>query len=111
MRWTSAWRAPSEPEVMEAALKLAPGRCLLNSTHLEAGRPKMDRVFRMAREHNAAVLCLTIDESGMAKTAERKVEVARRIHDIAVDEFGFRPEDLVFDVLTFPLSTGDVEFT
>jgi 5-methyltetrahydrofolate--homocysteine methyltransferase len=100
----------TEPEVMEAALKLAPGRCLLNSTHLEAGRPKMDRVFSMAREHNAAVLCLTIDESGMAKTAERKLDIARRIHDIAVNEFGFRPEDLVFDVLTFPLSTGDVEF-
>ena len=100
----------TEPEVMEAALKLAPGRCLLNSTHLAAGRPKMERVFRMAREHNAAVLCLTIDESGMAKTAERKVEIARRIHDIAVNEFGFRPEDLVFDVLTFPLSTGDAEF-
>ncbi|MGH2581974.1 MAG: homocysteine S-methyltransferase family protein, partial [Anaerolineales bacterium] len=100
----------TEPEVMEAALKLAPGRCLLNSTHLEAGRPKMERVMRLAREHNAAVLVLTIDENGMAKTGERKLEVAKRIHDIAVNEFGFRPEDLVFDVLTFPLSTGDAEF-
>lgn len=100
----------TEPEVMEAALKLAAGRCLLNSTHLEAGRPKMDQVLRLAREHNAAVLILTIDEDGMAKTGERKLEIATRIHDIAVNEFGFRPEDLVFDVLTFPLSTGDKEF-
>ncbi|MBX3048405.1 MAG: methionine synthase [Anaerolineales bacterium] len=100
----------TEPEVMEAALKLAPGRCMLNSTHLEAGRPKMDRVLSIAKEHNATVLCLTIDETGMAKTAERKFEIAKRIHDIAVDEFGFRPQDLVFDVLTFPLSTGDTEF-
>src|SRR3990170_6704149 len=100
----------TEPEVMEAALKLAPGRCLLNSTHLEAGRPKMERVFKIARQHNAAVLCLTIDESGMGKSTQRKVEVAQRIYDIAVNEFGFRPEDLVFDVLTFPLSTGDAEF-
>ena len=100
----------TEPDVMEAALKLAPGRCLLNSTHLEAGRPKMERVFKLARQHNAAVLCLTIDESGMAKNTARKVEVAQRIYDIAVNEFGFRPEDLVFDVLTFPLSTGDAEF-
>lgn len=100
----------TEPEVMEAALKLAPGRCILNSTHLEAGRPKMERVFKLARQHNAAVLVLTIDETGMAKTAARKIEVAKRIHDIAVNEFGFRPEDLVFDVLTFPLSTGQEEF-
>jgi 5-methyltetrahydrofolate--homocysteine methyltransferase len=100
----------TEPEVMEAALKLAPGRCLLNSTHLEAGRPKMDRVLKLAREHNAAVLILTIDEAGMAKTQARKFEIAKHIYDIAINEFGFRPEDLVFDVLTFPLSTGDTEF-
>jgi 5-methyltetrahydrofolate--homocysteine methyltransferase len=100
----------TEAEVLEAALKLAPGRCLLNSTNLEAGRPKLERVLALGRQHNAAVLFLTIDEEGMAKTADRKVAVAKRIHDIAVDEYGFRPEDLVFDVLTFPLSTGDPEF-
>jgi 5-methyltetrahydrofolate--homocysteine methyltransferase len=100
----------TEPAVMEAVLKLAPGRSLLNSTHLEAGRPKMDQVLRLAKEHNAAVLILTIDEDGMAKTVERKVEIAKRIYDIAVNEFGFRPQDLVYDVLTFPLSTGDEEF-
>ncbi len=100
----------TEPEIMDAALKLAPGRALLNSTHLEPGRPKMEKVLKIAKKHNAAVLILTIDEEGMAKTVERKVDIATRIHDIAVNEFGFRPEDLVFDVLTFPLSTGDTEF-
>jgi 5-methyltetrahydrofolate--homocysteine methyltransferase len=70
----------------------------------------MEQVFRLAREHNAAVLILTIDENGMAKTIEHKLEVARRIYEIATQEFGFRPEDLVYDVLTFPLSTGDPEF-
>ncbi|MDH3944430.1 MAG: dihydropteroate synthase, partial [Anaerolineae bacterium] len=100
----------TDPVVMETALKLAPGRTLLNSTHLEAGRSKLDEVLRIAKRHNAAVLVLTIDEEGMAKTANRKLEIAKRIHDIAVGEFGFRPEDLVFDVLTFPLSTGDKEF-
>jgi 5-methyltetrahydrofolate--homocysteine methyltransferase len=100
----------TEPAVMEAALKLAPGRSLLNSTHLEAGRPKMDQVLKIAKKHNAAVLILTIDEDGMAKTIERKVEIAKCIHDIAINEFGFRAQDLVFDVLTFPLSTGDPEF-
>jgi 5-methyltetrahydrofolate--homocysteine methyltransferase len=101
----------TEPDVMEIALKTAPGRCLLNSTHLEAGRLKADQVFRLAKQHNAAVLVLTIDERGMAKTAQSKLEVARRILDIAVNEHGLRPQDLVFDPLTFTLATGDPEFS
>ena len=100
----------TEPDVMEIALKTAPGRCLLNSTHLEGGRAKADRVLALAKTYNAAVLCLTIDEAGMAKTAERKLEVAHRIYDIAVKEHGLRPEALVFDTLTFTLATGDAEF-
>ena len=100
----------TEPEVMELALQTAPGRCLLNSTHLEGGRIKADRVFALAKKYNAAVLALTIDENGMAKTADRKLEVARRIYDIAVNEHGLRPQDLVFDTLTFTLATGDPEF-
>jgi 5-methyltetrahydrofolate--homocysteine methyltransferase len=100
----------TEPDVMEIALKTAPGRCLLNSTHLEGGRAKADRVFALAKAHNAAVLCLTIDEKGMAKTAQNKLEVAKRIYDIAVNEHGLRPEALVFDTLTFTLATGDAEF-
>ena len=67
-------------------------------------------IFGLAKTHNAAVICLTIDENGMAKTAERKLEVARRIYDIAVNEHGLRPEALVFDALTFTLATGDPEF-
>ncbi len=100
----------TELEVMETALKTAPGRCLLNSTHLEGGREKADKVFSLAKEHNAAVLVLTIDEGGMAKTADRKLEVARRIYEIAVTEHDLRPEALVFDALTFTLGTGDAEF-
>jgi len=100
----------TEPEVMEVALKTAPGRCMLNSTNLESGREKADRVFALAKKHNAAVLCLTIDESGMAKTASRKLEVAKQLFDIAVNEHGLRPQDLVFDTLTFTLATGDTEF-
>lgn len=100
----------TELEVMEAALEAAPGRCLLNSTHLESGRAKAERVLRLARQHNAAVLLLTIDEQGMAKTAQRKLEVAQRLYALAVDEFGLRPGDLVFDALTFTLATGDPEF-
>jgi len=100
----------TELDVLETALKTAPGRCLINSTHLEAGRTKADKVFALARQHNAAVIVLTIDENGMAKTRDRKLEVAERIYDIAVNEHGLKPEDLVFDTLTFTLATGDPEF-
>jgi 5-methyltetrahydrofolate--homocysteine methyltransferase len=100
----------TEIEVMEVALQNAPGRCLINSTHFEGGRAKADQVFKLARKYNAAVICLTIDEQGMAKTAQRKLEVAQRIYQVAVEEFGLQPGDLVFDALTFTLATGDAEF-
>lgn len=100
----------TEADVLEIALQTAPGRCLINSTHLEAGREKADKVFALAKKYNAAVICLTIDESGMAKTRERKLEVAKRIYDIAVHDHGLKPQDLVFDDLTFTLATGDPEF-
>ena len=100
----------TELDVLEIALKTAPGRCLINSTHLEAGRSKADKVFALAKQHNAAVIVLTIDENGMAKTREKKLEVAKRIYDIAVNDHGLKPEDLVYDTLTFTLATGDQEF-
>ena len=100
----------TEPDVMERALQTAPGRSLLNSINLEAGPAKAERLLKLAKKYNAAVIALTIDEQGMAKTADRKVEVARRIYDMAVEQFGLRPQDLVFDALTFTLATGDPEF-
>ncbi len=100
----------TEPDVMEAALKANPGRSMLNSVNLESGRTKLDGILSLAREHGAAVIALTIDEKGMAKTADRKLEIARRIYAIAVEEYGFHPEDLIFDALTFTLATGDLEF-
>jgi len=100
----------TEVDVLEIALQTAPGRCLINSTHLESGREKADKIFALAKKYNAAVIVLTIDENGMAKTAQRKYEVAQRIYDIAVNDHGLKAEDLVFDDLTFTLATGDVEF-
>ncbi len=100
----------TELDVLEIALKTAPGRCLINSTHLESGREKADKVFTLAKTHNAAVVLMTIDENGMAKTRDRKFEVAKRIYDIAVNDHGLKPEDLVYDALTFTLATGDQEF-
>jgi 5-methyltetrahydrofolate--homocysteine methyltransferase len=100
----------TEPDVMEVALKTNPGRCVLNSTNLESGPARAERIFALAKTHNAAVICLTIDESGMAKTAERKLQVAQRLYDLAVGKHGLKPEALIFDTLTFTLATGDVEY-
>jgi 5-methyltetrahydrofolate--homocysteine methyltransferase len=100
----------TEPKVLQVALESYPGRAILNSVHLESGRLKMDAVLPLAREHGAAVVALTIDENGMAKTAARKLEVARRIYEIAVGEYEVPPGALIFDALTFTLATGEAEF-
>src|ERR687898_551548 len=100
----------TEPEVIETALEQIPGRAIVNSVNLEAGRAKLDRVVPIAMAHGAALIALTIDEVGMAKTAERKLEVARRIHDIVCGEHGMDPQLLIFDLLTFTLTTGDEEW-
>jgi 5-methyltetrahydrofolate--homocysteine methyltransferase len=100
----------TEPDVIETALEQIPGRAIVNSVNLEAGRDKLDRVVPIAMAHGAALIALTIDEVGMAKTAERKLEVARRIVDLVCGEHGMDPELLIFDALTFTLTTGDDEW-
>ena len=100
----------TEPEVIEAALEQIPGRAIVNSVNLEAGRDKLDRVAPLAQAHGAALIALTIDEVGMAKTAERKLEIAQRITQLCCDEHGLDREALIFDCLTFTLTTGDEEW-
>src|SRR5688572_26988585 len=100
----------TEPGVIEAALEAIPGRAIVNSVNLEAGRDKLDKVVPIARAHGAALIALTIDEVGMAKTGERKLEIAKRIKELACDEHGLDPEALIFDALTFTLTTGDEEW-
>src|SRR5919112_1962390 len=100
----------TEPEVIEAALEQIPGRAIVNSINLEAGRDKLDRVVPIALAHGACLIALTIDEVGMAKTAERKLEIARRLKELCCDEHGLDPESLIFDCLTFTLTTGDEEW-
>jgi 5-methyltetrahydrofolate--homocysteine methyltransferase len=100
----------TEPEVVQAALEQIPGRAVVNSINLEAGRDKLDRVVPLAKAHGAALIALTIDEEGMAKTAQRKLEVAKRITSLCCDEHGFDPELLIFDCLTFTLTTGDEQW-
>ena len=100
----------TEPDVIQAALERIPGRAIVNSINLEAGRDKLDTVVPLAKAHGAAVIALTIDEVGMAKTPERKLEVAKRIVELACDEHGLDREALIFDALTFTLTTGDEEW-
>ncbi|PJF44201.1 MAG: methionine synthase [Phototrophicales bacterium] len=99
----------TEADVIEAALSVYPGRAIINSINLENGRERIDRVLPIALKHGAAVVALTIDEQGMAHTAERKLEIAQRIADICINEYGLKPEDLIFDVLVFPVTTGQEE--
>ena len=100
----------TETPVMERALKMLGGRCLINSVNLEDGEKRLDLVAGLAKRYGAALVALTIDETGMAKTIERKVAVAKRIHDLCVQRHGLKSGDLIFDPLTFTLGSGDAEF-
>ncbi len=110
----------TEAEVIEAALKIYPGRAMVNSINLEGDGSRVKRVCPLIKKYGSAVVAMTIDdlyydkskpvEKGMAKTAARKLEVAKKITDICVNEYGIPAEDIVFDPLTFTLATGEEEF-
>jgi 5-methyltetrahydrofolate--homocysteine methyltransferase len=100
----------TEAPVIEEALQLIGGKAVINSINLEDGEERIKEILPLCKAYGAAVIALTIDEEGMAKTADRKVAVARRIHDIAVHRYGMQPHDLIFDALTFTLGSGDEEF-
>ncbi|MGB2630941.1 MAG: homocysteine S-methyltransferase family protein [Candidatus Omnitrophota bacterium] len=96
--------------VIEAALQKYPGTAFINSVNLEDGGEKARRVFALAKEHGSFVVCLAIDEKGMAKTVKHKVEVAERLYRMATAEYGLEGHRLVFDLLTFTLGTGEKEY-
>jgi 5-methyltetrahydrofolate--homocysteine methyltransferase len=99
----------TESDVIRAALETYPGRAIINSINMETGRERIDNIVPMAVEHGSAVVALTIDEISMGKTTERKVEIAHKIYDTCVHEYGLAPNALIFDVLTFPVTTGQEE--
>ena len=99
----------TEAPVVETALSWIGGRAVINSVNLEEGDApgtRLDSFLSLAKEFGAAVVCTCIDEEGQARTADWKVRAATAIHDIAVDRYGLRPQDLMFDALALPLSTG-----
>lgn len=95
---------------LEAALKQIGGKAIINSVNLEDGVEKFDEICLLAKKFGASLVCLVIDEVGMAKTFERKIEIAERIYDLCVNKHGLNPEDLVFDMLTFTIGSGDDEY-
>src|SRR5258706_8384958 len=112
-RYVNALPAPlmldsTNPAVMEAGLKLAGGRCVLNSMNLEDGEEKLAQICKLATKYGAAVVAGTIDEdklAAMARTADRKLAIAKRIRDLA-NKYGLKDEDILFDPLVLPISTG-----
>jgi 5-methyltetrahydrofolate--homocysteine methyltransferase len=100
----------TEADVVEEALKRIPGRAIINSINLEDGEKRTSKVLPMAKRYGAAVIALTIDEDGMALTADKKVAIARRIYDLATKKYGLDGTDLIFDALTLPISTGQEEY-
>ncbi|MFK8185830.1 MAG: methionine synthase [Phormidesmis sp.] len=95
----------TEWEKMEAGLKVAGGKCILNSTNYEDGDERFFKVLEIAKRYGAGVVIGTIDEDGMARTAQKKFEIAQRAYRDAV-EYGFPPYELFFDTLVLPISTG-----
>jgi len=96
----------TEVNVIETALKLYAGRAIINSINFEEGTGKADKILTLAKRFGAAVVALSIDEEGQAYELDKKVAIAKRIRDHAVEVPNFREEDLIFDALTFPLGSG-----
>lgn len=100
----------TEAPVIEEALQLFAGKCIVNSINMEDGEERIHTIVPLCRRYGAAVVALTIDESGMAKTAKKKSEIAARIHGLVVGQYGMKPHDIIFDALTFTLGSGEEEF-
>jgi 5-methyltetrahydrofolate--homocysteine methyltransferase len=100
----------TEAPVIEESLQRIGGKAIVNSVNLEDGEERVGKILPLCKKYGAAVVCLTIDEQGMAKTAESKLAIARRIHGLATKKYGMKEHDLIFDTLTFTLGSGDEEF-
>ena len=114
-RYTQNISLPLMPDTtqvnaLEVALKRIGGKPIINSVNLEDGIEKFDKVCSLAKRFGCALVCLTIDEVGMAKTKDDKVRIAQRIYELATQKHHIDPRDLVFDLLTFTVGSGDEEY-
>ena len=100
----------TEANVIEESLQRIAGKAVINSINLEDGEERIDKIVPLCRKYGAAVIALTIDEEGMAKTVDKKIAIVRRIYELAVGKYKMKPHDLIFDPLTFTLGSGDEEF-
>lgn len=100
----------TEAPVIEKSLELISGKAIINSINLEDGEERIKKICPMAKEFGSALVALTIDEDGMAKTAKKKLEIAKRIYDLVTKKHQIAGKDLIFDTLTFTLGSGDEEF-
>jgi 5-methyltetrahydrofolate--homocysteine methyltransferase len=96
----------TEWQKMEAGLQHAGGKCILNSTNYEDGEPRFAKVLELAKEYGASVVVGTIDEQGMARGAEGKFNIAKRAYEQATQQYGIPADDIFFDALALPISTG-----
>ncbi|MFS0775513.1 methionine synthase [Neobacillus sp. 3P2-tot-E-2] len=100
----------TDEKVIEKALKYSQGKAIINSINLEDGEERFEAVVPLIHKYGAAVVVGTIDEKGMGVTAEKKLEIAKRSHDILVNKYGLKSQDLIFDPLVFPVGTGDEQY-
>ncbi|PFP29475.1 methionine synthase [Bacillus sp. AFS073361] len=100
----------TDEKVIERALKYSQGKAIINSINLEDGEERFEAVVPLIHRYGAAVVVGTIDEEGMGVTAEQKLKIAKRSHDLLVNKYRLKPQDLIFDPLVFPVGTGDEQY-
>lgn len=100
----------TDEKVIEKALTYSQGKAIINSINLEDGEERFEAIAPLVHRYGAAVVVGTIDEEGMGVTAERKLEIAKRSHDLLVKKYHIPPQDLIFDPLVFPVGTGDEQY-
>ncbi|WP_369902617.1 methionine synthase [Bacillus manliponensis] len=100
----------TDERVMEKALTYIQGKGVINSINLEDGEERFEKVLPLIKKYGAAIVVGTIDEQGMAVSAERKLEIAKRSYKLLTEKYRIRPSDIIFDALVFPVGTGDEEY-
>jgi 5-methyltetrahydrofolate--homocysteine methyltransferase len=99
----------TDPKVIEAAIRQIPGKPIINSINLEGGGGKFHQLAPLMVKYGVPAIALCIGPKGMAKTAQEKLEVAELIYEIGTKQYGLKPWQFIFDVLTFTIVTGDPE--